>query len=66
MVEITLNETHTNMIREMIPMYGMTEAEVIRTIIIMFLHEHLDQIDIVLSLTEFAAEGEGPIKFTRG
>jgi Arc/MetJ-type ribon-helix-helix transcriptional regulator len=67
MVVINLNEEQTNMINEMVPMYGENDSEVIKTIIVMFLHENMDKIDILLSLTESQENPpKGPTKFLPG
>jgi len=50
-IKVKLNETHTSFIREMVPLYGDNESEVIKTIIIMFLHENSEKVDTALCLT---------------
>lgn len=54
MVEVflQLNEVHMNIIKEMIPIYGENEDEVIKTIIIMFLHEHISNVEDLLCWVE--------------
>lgn len=54
MVEIFLqiNETQAALIKEMIPMYGENEDEVIETIIIMFFHEHINKVEDLLRCME--------------
>lgn len=51
MIEVQLNEAQENIIKEMVPMYGENESEVIKTIIVMFLHENMQKIIDVLDLT---------------
>lgn len=51
MIEIHLNESQENIIKEMVPMYGENESEVIKTIIVMFLHEHINKVYDLLDLS---------------
>jgi hypothetical protein len=51
-LEIELNEPQESIIKEMIPMYGQDEQEVVRTIILMFFHENITKIEELLYWTE--------------
>lgn len=59
MVEVKLNETQMNILREMVPLYGDTAPEVIKTIIIMFLHEHIENVEQLLCWSEMEEENQG-------
>jgi hypothetical protein len=50
-IEVRLNDAQMNIIKEMMPMYGETESEVIKTIIVMFLHEHINKVYDLLDLS---------------
>jgi hypothetical protein len=64
MVEVNLNEVQENIIKEMIPLYGENESEVIKTIIILFLHRNIDKVEDLLYWTEPRENPEdSPIKF---
>ncbi|MCJ7698597.1 MAG: hypothetical protein MUO73_09755 [Thermoplasmata archaeon] len=64
MVEVNLNETQMNILREMVPLYGDTVPEVIKTIIIMFLHEHIENVEQLLCWSEIEDQNqqEGPVR----
>ena len=52
MVEVNLNETQASIIKEMVPMYGENESEVIKTIVVMFLHGNIEKVENLLYWTE--------------
>lgn len=58
-IQINLNETQMNIIREMVPIYGDTMPEVIKTIIVMFLHEHIENVEQLLCWSEMEEENQG-------
>jgi hypothetical protein len=59
MVEVNLNESQMNILREMVPIYGDTVPEVIKTIIIMFLHEHIENVEQLLCWSEMEETNQG-------
>jgi hypothetical protein len=63
-IQINLNESQMNIIREMVPLYGDTVPEVIKTIIIMFLHEHIENVEQLLCWSEMEDQNqqESPVK----
>lgn len=58
-IQINLNESQMNILREMMPIYGDTVPEVIKTIIIMFLHEHIENVEQLLCWSEMEKENQG-------
>jgi hypothetical protein len=59
MVEVDLNESQINILREMVPLYGDSVPEVVRTIIVMFLHEHIENVEQLLCWSEMEETNQG-------